>query len=561
MYLDYGYNKVERTKKKCQNNNAFQNKRGHAGPMGIYLNPGSNAFQMALGSQIFIDKSRLIEEANRCAMTMQRFICVSRPRRFGKSMAADMLAAYYGRGEDTAGLFDKLAAGQSASYQKHLNRYDVIKVNMQEFLSTAESVEGMLKLLQGRLIADLRRSYPDCPDGNYLVFVMKDIYASTGCPFVILIDEWDCPFREYRQDKDAQKKYLDFLRVWLKDQDYVALAYMTGILPIKKYGSHSALNMFTEYSMTNSGAMAEYFGFTKEEVKGLCETYEMSFEETRAWYDGYRFLVHRKEGDEERSIYNPKSVVEAMLRHQFGPYWNQTETYEALKAYIQMDMDGLKSAVVEMLGGKAVRINVGTFSNDMTTLTTRDDVLTLLVHLGYLTYNSMDETVSIPNREVSREYLNAISTMDWTEVIRSIEDSHRLLEAMWNLDGNTVAEGVDRMHNEISVLQYNDENSLSCVINLAFYAAREYYTLIRELPTGKGFADICMLPRRMHADKPAAVIELKWNKSVSGALAQIEDRNYTEALRDYRGNLLLVGINYNRKSKKHSCIIRKMEKE
>ncbi len=529
--------------------------------MGIYLNPGSQAFQMALDSQIFVDKSGLIEETNRCAMTMQRFMCVSRPRRFGKSMAADMLAAYYGRGEDAAGLFDELAVGRSASYHKYLNRYDVIRVNMQEFLSAAGSVGEMLKMLQVRLIADLRRSYPDCPDGSYLVFVMKDIYACTGCPFVILIDEWDCPFREYQQDKDAQKEYLDFLRAWLKDQDYVALAYMTGILPIKKYGSHSALNMFAEYSMTDSGALAEYFGFTQDEVKRLCGMYSMSFEETRAWYDGYRFLIHRKEGDEECPMYSPKSVVEAMLRHRFGTYWNQTETYEALKIYIQMDMDGLKSAVVEMLGGKSVPINVGTFSNDMTTFATRDDVLTLLVHLGYLTYGSADETVSIPNREVSQEYINALSTMDWTEVIRSIQASRGLLEAMWNLDGDTVAKGIDRMHNEISVLQYNDENSLSCVINLAFYFAREYYTLIRELPTGKGFADICMLPRKMHGDKPAAVIELKWDKSASGALAQIEDRNYVEALKDYRGNLLLVGIDYDRRSKEHSCVIRKMEKE
>ena len=195
-------------------------------------------------------------------------------------------------------------------------------------------------------------------------------------------------FREYKQDKEAQKKYLDFLRVWLKDKDYVAMAYMTGILPIKKYGSHSALNMFTEYSMTDPGDLAEYFGFTEQEVFELCEKYEMSFEEAKIWYDGYQLVDHRKEKDECYSMYSPKSVVEAMLRHKFGTYWNQTETYEALKIYIQMDMDGLKDSVVRMLAGESVSINIGTFSNDMTTFATKDDVLTLLVHLGYLTYNS-----------------------------------------------------------------------------------------------------------------------------------------------------------------------------
>ena len=258
--------------------------------------------------------------------------------------------------------------------------------------------------------------------------MMKDIYAVTGRAFVILIDEWDCLFREYQHDETAQKQYLDFLRLWLKDQSYVALAYMTGILPIKKYGSHSALNMFTEYSMTAPGDLSEYFGFTEQEVETLCEKYEMSFEEAKAWYNGYQLVNHRQSGDIYYSMYSPKSVVEAMLRHRFGTYWNQTETYEALKIYIQMDMDGLKDAVVRMLAGEAVQINTGTFSNDMTTFATKDDVLTLLVHLGYLTYNSTDETVSIPNKEVSQEYVNAISTMDWSGVAGAIQASRRLLE-------------------------------------------------------------------------------------------------------------------------------------
>ena len=271
------------------------------------------------------------------------------------------------------------------------------------------TMEEMLEMLKNYLAADFEETYPEVRfrDEKNLIQVMKDVFSYTRCPFVILIDEWDCLFREYKQDKEAQKKYLDFLRAWLKDKDYVALAYMTGILPIKKYGSHSALNMFTEYSMTDPGDLAEYFGFTEKEVFALCEKYDMSFEEAKMWYDGYQLIAHRQTGNEIYSMYSPKSVVEAMLRHKFGTYWNQTETYEALKIYIQMDMDGLKDSVVRMLAGDAVSIHIGTFSNDMTTFATKDDVLTLLVHLGYLTYNSTAETVSIPNKEVSQEYINA----------------------------------------------------------------------------------------------------------------------------------------------------------
>ncbi len=345
-------------------------------------------------------------------------------------MAADMLAAYYDRSVDTDVLFEKLKISSTEDYRKHLNQYDVIKINMQEFLSATNGIDEMLRMLNDYLIFDLREQYSQVRfrDEKNLVQVMKDVYASTRHSFVILIDEWDCLFREYQQDQDAQKKYLDFLRFWLKDKEYIALAYMTGILPVKKYGSHSALNMFTEYSMTDAGDLAEYFGFTETEVQELCERYTMSFEEARAWYNGYHLISHEDGNRKVYSMYSPKSVVEAMQRRKFGTYWNQTETYEALKVYIQMNMDGLKDAIVEMLAGGSIRINTGTFSNDMTTFATRDDVLTLLVHLGYLTYDNEKETVSIPNREVSQEYINAISTMDWTEVIRSVEASRTLLE-------------------------------------------------------------------------------------------------------------------------------------
>ena len=531
--------------------------------MGSYLNPGNFSFRGSLRSKIYVDKSELIAKTNEVLYTEQKYICVSRPRRFGKSMAANMLAAYYDRSENTEELFQNLSISKDRSYKENLNQYDVIKINMQEFLSMSETVEEMLQMLKDYLVSDFKEAFREIQfrDEKNLIQVMKDVFSHTRCPFVILIDEWDCLFREYKQNKEAQKKYLDFLRAWLKDKDYVALAYMTGILPIKKYGSHSALNMFTEYSMTNPREMAEYFGFTEVEVKKLSERFHRNFEETRAWYDGYELVT--VDGEEKicYSMYSPKSVVDVMLSGVFDNYWNQTETYEALKSYIKLNFDGLKDAIIRMLAGERVQVNIGTFSNDMTSFQGKDDVLTLLIHLGYLSYHWPDKTVTIPNKEVSQEYINAISTMDWVEVTRSVEDSKMLLEALWNMDEKAVAAGIDKAHREISILQYNNENALSCTINLAFYFAREYYTIIRELPTGKGFADICFIPRKIHLDKPAVIIELKWDKTAQGAIRQIKEKQYVDALDEYRGELLLVGINYDKGTKMHTCVIEQMCKE
>ena len=393
--------------------------------MGSYLNPGSFAFRGSLRSKIYVDKSELIARTNEALYTEQKYICVSRPRRFGKSMAANMLAAYYDRNENTEELFQNLAISKESSYKENLNQYDVIKINMQEFLSLSDTIEEMLQMLKDYLILDFKETYHEAHfrDEKNLIQVMKDIFSYTKCPFVILIDEWDCLFREYKQDKEAQRKYLDFLRVWLKDKDYVALAYMTGILPIKKYGSHSALNMFTEYSMTNPREMAEYFGFTEEEVKKLCERFDRNFEEARAWYDGYELIT--VDGKEKvcYSMYSPKSVVDAMLSGVFDNYWNQTETYEALKAYIKLNFDGLKDAVIRMLAGEKVQINTGTFSNDMTSFQGKDDVLTLLIHLGYLSYHWPDKTVTIPNKEVAQKYEDLGS--DYTKITQD-----RMIEFM-----------------------------------------------------------------------------------------------------------------------------------
>lgn len=523
--------------------------------MGIYLNPTNEKFQRSLNSEIYVDKSEMIAYTNNVLGTNQQYLCVSRPRRFGKSMALDMLAAYYGRFNDSSLQFDGLKIAKNKSYISHLNRYNVICVNMQEFLSNSNSVDEMLTMLKKRLLFDVRGQYPDVTlfDENNLTFTMQDIYCQEKIPFVILIDEWDCIFREKTGSEDEQKKYLDFLRDWLKDKAYTALVYMTGILPIKKYGSHSALNMFQEFSMTNPREMEEYVGFTETEVMELCEKYGRSFEDMKSWYDGYSFL-------KVKSVYNPKAVVEATLSGVFDSYWTKTETYEALRTYIEMNYDGLKDMVTQMLAGSHQHINTGRFSNDMTTFENADDVLTLLVHLGYLTYDFEKEEVYIPNREISKEFYNAVEGAGWSEVVTAIRNSRDLLEAVWDMDEECVAEGIEMAHYETSSLQYNDENALSYTISLAFYMAKQYYTIVREYPSGKGFADIVFLPRKKYSNKPALVIELKWDQSACAAIKQIKDKEYPQSLQEYQGNILLVGINYDKKTKKHGCVIEKWKK-
>ena len=518
--------------------------------MGIYLNPGKTKFEKAVNSEIYVDKSMLIKHTNTRINTFEQNVCISRPRRFGKSMAANMLAAYYGRGCDSRELFQSLKIAQTDKFEKHLNQYDVLFLNMQEFLSRTNSMQDMLELVKKSVIWDLLDEYPDFRyfDTTNMIRTMQDIYMKTQRSFVIIIDEWDCIFREYKNDKASQEKYLDFLRDMLKDKEYVALAYMTGILPIKKYGTHSALNMFHEYSMLEAGAMSEFVGFTQAEVEALCQKYDMNPEEVKEWYDGYYF-------EEVGAVYSPRSVVCSMQSGRYNNYWNQTETFEALRTYIDMNFEGLKDDVIGMIAGKRVAVNTGSFVNDMTSLAGKDDVYTLLIHLGYLAYDFDHKETYIPNNEVRQEFINCVSVSDWGEVSKALKNSAETLQAIWENRPNQVVLGIEQAHFETSHIQYNDENALSYTISLALYAARNFYTVYRELPTGKGFADMVYVPRKKFADKPAIVVELKWDKTAQGAIDQIKNKQYVKSLEEYKGNILLVGINYDKETREHECVI------
>ena len=522
--------------------------------MGIYLNPDSSKFEEAVNSDIYIDKTGLLIYTNSVLHTMQKYICISRPRRFGKSITANMIAAYYNCEADSKELFSRFKIASCESFEKYLNKYDTIFLNMQEFLSQSDTVEEMIALIRKSVIWDLLEKYPDFRyfDETNLMRTMQDVYNKTKRQFVVVIDEWDCIFREYKTDREAQEKYLDFLRDLLKDKGYLALVYMTGILPIKKYGTHSALNMFDEFSMIDPGPLAEYVGFTEEEVRNLCKTYNMDMQEVKSWYDGYSF-------EKALSIYSPRSVVSCMRFRKIGNYWNQTETFEALQVYIDMNFEGLKDDILSMIAGESVPVNTGSFANDMATFRTEDDVLTLLIHLGYLAYDYDNKIVKIPNSEIRTEYVNSVAASDWGEVSKALKNSADTLNAIWQRRPAQVAEGIRQAHFETSHIQYNDENALSYTISLALYAARNFYTVYREFASGKGFADLVFLPRKNFPEKPALVVELKWDKSARGALVQIKNKEYCRSLEEYQGNLILVGVNYDKKTKEHECVIEKVQ--
>lgn len=523
--------------------------------MGTYVNPGNAAFREAINSKIYIDKTELIAYTNSVLNTKQKNICVSRPRRFGKSMAADMLAAYYSRGCNSAELFAGTKIEAEKSFSSHLNRHSVIRLDVQRFLEKERDLDTFIDEIEKKVISDLSREFPDFENftaDSRLKTLLEQIFAETGKGFIFVIDEWDCVFRMAKDQKEKQKEYLDFFRGLFKGAEYVDLAYMTGILPIKKYGEHSAINIFDEYSMISPKNLGEYFGFTEEEVREQCARHRVDYAEVEKWYDGYRLG--------ELHIYNPKSVADVLMWKEFRSYWTGTETYEALKIYMDMNFDGLKEAVAMMLGNGRCRINTRKFQNDMTTFKTKDDVLTLLVHLGYLTYDKNTSEVFIPNLEITEEFMNAVDEPGWDGLIQSIGHSEELLQATWNRDENSVAEGIAAIHHETaSMLKYNDENSLTCVILMAYYSAKAHYmNPIMELPTGKGFADVIYLPKR-ERNVPALVIELKWDRSAEGAIAQIKAKGYADWVKGYTGDILLVGINYDKETKGHQCRIEAMK--
>lgn len=405
--------------------------------MVIYLNPGNRRYRIALNSQIYVDKTEMIQFINSVVNTNQRYVSVSRPRRFAKTMAADMLCVYYDRTADSRELFEKRLISGKADWDRYLGRFDVIRIVMTDFIKPDVPVRKCLQKFEKRILKDLSKVYPEAEiDPEDFLYSLDEIYQESGVSSVIIIDEWDTIFRIRKDDKEGQTEYLNFLRDWFKDKDYIALAYMTGILPIKKYGQHSALNMFDEYSMIAPMQLASYTGFTDKEVRKLCQQYAMSYEEIADWYDGYlvsdsipvekRKLYRLGEYPEHSyAIYSPLSVVNAVRFGIIKNYWNNTETYEALAEYIRIDYDGLKDTVALLMNGGRVKPDLSTYQNDMTTFHGKDDILALLIHLGYLGYDSSTGEVFIPNKEILDVFKASTKSEEWVDTFRAFHLSQK----------------------------------------------------------------------------------------------------------------------------------------
>lgn len=523
--------------------------------MGRYLNVGNDGFR-AIRKGRYVDKTGLISFINETLGTADKLTCVSRARRFGKSFAVKMLCAYYDKSCDSSELFDGLEIAEDPSYRKYLNKYDVIYLDMTLFISLCGNMKDIMAYIQEQVIQEIADVYPAAAGEEHLSMAMAKASASAGIKFIVIIDEWDALFREAKNDTDLQKEYIRLLRGLFKSSltdSMIEAAYMTGILPIKKYGTQSAMTDFREYTMLSPKRLAKYAGFTETEVRQLCEDYGMDFGEAKRWYDGYSFK-------NVPSVYNPNAIMRAMQNQEFGSYWTETETYEALKIYIDMDFDGLREAILSMLGGEKCPVNTGTFQNDLTSLRSSDDVMVLLIHLGYLAYDGEAEKVYIPNEEIRQEFFLALKNSGHWEIAKLVKESDELLRAALNLNGEKVADAIEKMHSASTApIFYDNEQALRSVIRLAFISCMEQFREIQELPSGNGYADMVYLPKKGSV-MPIMLVELKWNKGAEGAIAQIKERNYPEVFEGYGSEVLLVGISYDERTKKHECVIEKWRK-
>ena len=529
--------------------------------MGRFVNPGNSAFKVALASEIYIDKTGLLDFTNSVLGTKQAYICNSRPRRFGKSITADMLTAYYSKGCDSRELFMNYNIAQTEYFEKYLNKYDVIHLDMQWILMDAGAPERISGYINKNVISELADLYKDIDlrDQKTLYGALSVINSMTNNKFVIIIDEWDVLIRDEAANSSVQEEYINFLRGMFKGSEptkYIELAFLTGILPIKKLKTQSALNNFDEYTMLYAGRLSPYIGFTEDEVRDICDRYGRNFSQVERWYDGYML------GDYH--VYNPRAVVNYMLQGDLKSYWSETGSYDVIVPLINLDFDGLKTAIIQMLSGGEIKVNTGSFMNDTVSFKNKDDVLTYLVHLGYLGFDQKKSCAFIPNEEIRQELTTAVESKKWNEMLILQLNSENLLDATLDMDGVAVAEEIEKIHNEhVSVIQYNNENSLSSVLTIAYLSAMQYYFKpIREFPTGRGFADFVFIPKPEYKnDYPALLVELKWNQNAQTALTQIKTKKYPSSILNYTGDILLVGINYDKKSKEHQCLIEKYEKD
>ena len=530
--------------------------------MGFYVNPSEEMLRISANSRIYVDKSMILDELNQLLNTEERFVCVARPRRFGKTMAGNMIAAYYGKNANSRPILEKLKIAQTDNFETYLNAFNVIKFDVNAFSSKSNGKVDIVPLFTAKIREELMEEFPDCGinQADQLVDCIEKVYKKTKVKFVVIIDEYDVLVRE-KASATIFDPYLAFLNSMFKNADLApafALVYLTGIFPIVRDRIQSKLNLFREYTMTESKQLTEYVGFTKEETYALCEQYDLDFDECRRWYDGYTMNdgYHKK----TFHLYSPNSVVEAIFCGKFGNYWTKTGSYDSIRTYISMNFEGIKDDIKAMIAGEHLDVNVAKFLNTMTDFHSKDAVYTYLIHLGYLAYDDNAQQCYIPNHEIRSEWINAIEDdPDYAKAIEIVNNSKRLLDKTVEGDAQAVADALSAAHQQLlSKQRYNHEACLQSAIRFAYFYANTRYTIISELPAGKGYADVVFVPYIPNV--PAMIVELKRNKSTGAALQQIENKQYFNVMNKYQGDLLLVAVNYDEKTNEHTCEIKRFVK-
>jgi hypothetical protein len=515
--------------------------------MAIYLNQNGENFFQYKNARIFVDKSLLIKATNAVLRSKDAFMCVTRPRRFGKTLALSMLNAYYSKGCDSRELFKDLKIAEDPSFESHLNKHNVFLIDMASLYTNLIDKGDFVPRLRRNILADLEEAYPSIDfSGCLLNEVFAKVKSFSGDRFIFLIDEWDVIYREEEHNSKLCDEYTEFLRSLFKSSDVsscIDLVYMTGILPIRRYKAQSALNMFAECNMLCPQSLAPYFGFTEEEVQELCEKYDADFPSIKNWYDGYRL------GGVE--IYNPKSVVEAVLNGECGDYWVSTSATEVITSYMNFDGGSLKVVVARMLTGENVKLDVTEFGNDLTKVDSPDAALCVLIHLGYLAYDPETKSCYVPNHEIAVEFKRAIKKLKWKSVFLPMGNSDELLRLTFEGDASFIDKVMDENHEDLaSLFNKNKEDVLGIVVYLSYFSAREHYEVRKEEGSALGRADLSFYP--FEAGYYPFIVELKIGKKPGEAIAQIKERRYWKAWSRYRGKVLLVGINYDPKTLKHN---------
>lgn len=510
--------------------------------MGYYLNSmqALSLYKSEVDSPYFVDKSMLLKELFPLVKAGNKHICITRPRRFGKSVMAAMVGAFFSKGIDSGSIFDSLKiaryfkenskepaeSDERFVYRKYMNQYNVIYINFIEAANESSSYQEFISTIKEILQEDLRDAFSEVRfrKKGTAIQDLRMIYEQTKSRFILVFDEWDCIFHKPYTTYEDRKSFISWLAVMTKDTGYVALSYMTGVLPVAKYSSGSTINNFQEYTMATDDLYSEYFGFTEAEVDDLYQRYaertpnrNVSREDLKDWYDGY----HTPSTEQ---MYNPRSVVEALTRNRIRSYWTATGTYGEISTYIANDRADVKKDVALMVAGEPVLADVEEFAATSMNLTTRNEILSAMVVYGFLNYE--DGKVHIPNRELMDEFAKTIREKKSLGYINRLAvESDRMLKATLKGDSRTVEEILSDAHNtETPLLDYNDETELTAIVNLVYLAARDSYYVEREDKAGKGYVDFIFYPERAGDD--GIILELKVDDTPDSAIAQIKDREY-----------------------------------